>query len=629
MPQIPQAQDYGARPGLRSSRVDLPGQGETVVADALAAAATAFSGMAIEHKQKDDALSYSNAKNEYLIADIQERDRLQDDQKFATHDERYRTAMKGHYERLFPTVKSRRDQHLFDADARLMNERGAVAVGENARTKEIDWNIGNARQNAADMQGVIMAASDAQTAQDGMFTVLEQYASLRAQGLISETAHQTETQDFVSETAFKRLVAMDPKDREVLLERSITMAKTNGRITRDQIKAGNGSGSIADFLPLDQRVQMLETTRKGNEHDDTMSQAYEIFDKITDLYTDPNNVNDAIKKASKGQEPDVRTALKTMSREYRVSEDALLSSRRQNIMDAGTAMINAGDNPENMDGTDWATMGLNQQEALKEAYNANMENRQFGTFDVVARPMRADGTREPGMSAQLWRSIPYEQKPIVNLKTPEWKMSFTSDGWHTLLKEQEQIKKSIDTATPAPFDTGMSNHGMVTSMLVGKGLITQTGRDIEDSEVYQNLMWAMDRATQDAQVDKGSKLTNKERKDVLVEIMVPMAFTDDWTLWANKDKDDRINIAAMSSKQLKTARLSWRDAAKDPATESSAGVPVSYRQSLEKMAKDMDLTPDKDGAPDQDDYERAYFALKHGHLYGWDVEEVKRRLRND
>ena len=112
MATLPDAADYGARVALRSSRIDIPGQGEMAVADALANAAQTFTNMAIEHKQKDDALSYSNAKNEYLTADIQERAKLADDENFATHDQRYREAMKGHYERLFPTVRSDRDRSI-------------------------------------------------------------------------------------------------------------------------------------------------------------------------------------------------------------------------------------------------------------------------------------------------------------------------------------------------------------------------------------------------------------------------------------------------------------------------------------------------------------------------------------
>ena len=72
MATLPQASDYGPRVKLVSNRIDVPGSGENAVAEALERAAGTFVNMAIQHKEKDDALSYAHAKNEYLIADIEE-----------------------------------------------------------------------------------------------------------------------------------------------------------------------------------------------------------------------------------------------------------------------------------------------------------------------------------------------------------------------------------------------------------------------------------------------------------------------------------------------------------------------------------------------------------------------------
>jgi len=135
----------------------------------------------------------------------------------------------------------------------------------------------------------------------------------------------------------------------------------------------------------------------------------------------------------------------------------------------------------------------------------------------------------------------------------------------------------------------------------------------------------MDRATQAAQEVKGSALTNSERNQILSEVLTPMAFTDDyWSAnwvagWPDKDEEDMVPIAAMSSAQLKTARLPWAAAATEIASTSSTGIGTTYQQELELAAKRLGISPD------QDHYERAYFALK----YRLGAAEVTRRLQGE
>jgi hypothetical protein len=50
MPKIPDYLDYGARPSLRTTRVDMPNQAGTMVADALATAANRFANVMQERK---------------------------------------------------------------------------------------------------------------------------------------------------------------------------------------------------------------------------------------------------------------------------------------------------------------------------------------------------------------------------------------------------------------------------------------------------------------------------------------------------------------------------------------------------------------------------------------------------
>jgi len=592
--------------------------------------------MAIEHKDKDDALSYSNAKNEYLIADIQERERLADDQDFATHDERYRTAMKGHYERLFPTVRSARDQHLFDAEARLMDARGSVAVGDNARTKEIDWNVGQFNKNLLAAQGVIMAAGDAQTAQDAMFGVMEQGAALRERGYLSEEEYQLKMQTFVSDTAFKRLTAMDPKEREILLERSITHTKTKGEpITQEQIRNGEGSGSIADFLGLDIRVKMLEETRNGNEHDETMDQAYTAFDEIRSRYTDPGKVAAAAREAGRGMDPDARSALRTLTTQYRQDIKAEEDAEIADIMLAGGELALNGTNPETMPGEQWRKLQGFQRQALKEQFNATMEGREFGKFNVWDRPIG-----EEGMSYSVWASIPDDQKPAVTLEDPAWKMSFTATQWASMKKEQERIaEEQRQPAKATPRTPGPTPMQRVQADLIKTGRIPATGRDAKDNELYWSTVANYHVAIQVAEDAKNGRLTTDEEELVYARMMEATAYTDTFMqgeYWrgAEDDPDKKQPIATMSPEKLNLGR--------EPLTgrmTSVGGVPMTHRQKFRQMADGISLAPDDIS---ENDYERANFAMvnllgTNGQRYNihtitdaemTDVDlEIKRRLR--
>ena len=618
MATLPQAADYGARVQLRSNRIDIPGQGELAVADALSRAAATFTNMAIEHKQKDDALSYAHAKNEYLIADIQERDKLADDQDFATQTERYNEAMKGHYERLFPTVRSQRDRGLFDAEARLMNARGQVAVGDMARTREIDWNVAELGRHGRELQGSILAASDAQTAQDGMFSYLEHINSLLTKGFITESQHETWSKDFVTTVSGKRLLAMDPKMREVLLERSITMAKSQGRITRDQVFAGEGSGSIADFIPLDERVKMLEATRKGNEHDAVMTEANAIFDGIRDTYTDPKKVNDEVRRLSRGLDHEVRTALKVLSNDYQVTESRLEGMGRTTVMRGASGLLDQGINPEvAMAGEQWGSLLQVQKDSLRAAWISRQQRDGFGEVDVLytepktgadAHLIGDDGQIMLGETSQapsysLWTGMSAAERAKVDLDDETWRQAFTYGTWTDFKREQKGIRDAQDIAgaKPPTESPGLTPMQRVNSSLVTMEKIPATARTPEDERKYWSAVRALDRQIRIAEGIKGEKLTADEEATIWTDMLKDAAFTDHYWWDPDTDEEDKQLIVTMDPETLNRAR--------EPFIGSSTvhgGQKMTHRQKIEQMAVDIGLVAD-DVA--ERDLERANFAL--------------------
>ena len=627
MATLPQAADYGPRVSLVSNRIDLPGEGEMAVAEALSRAAATFTTMAIEHKQKDDALSYAHAKNEYLIADIQERDKLQDDQDFASHNERYKTAMKGHYERLFPTVRSQRDRGLFDAEARLMNARGVVAVGDNARVKEIDWNVAELGRHGEALQGVIMAASDAQTAQDGMFAYLEHANSLLTKGFLDETTHQVATQGFVTETAEKRLIAMDPKLREVLLERSITMAKTRGEpITREQILAGEGSGSIADFLPLDERVKMLEATRKGNENDEVWDEAWAVFDAVRTRYTDGAKVQAAAAEAGKGLDSKVRTALNTLTTQYRQNAVAREAIERDNILQAAGDLMDNDKDPSSMDGLLWGKLLPSQRKSLTEEWTSRLNEDGFGRIDTAFTPVKPDaekhivgpdgeilmGEGTPDPSYAYWMSIPRAERVGVNLQTSPWRMAFTKLGHKQLVDEQDVIRDENASGKPFTRSPGPTTLQRVEGALIGNKTIKPkfADRSGDEQKAYWATVMNYHRALAAEEERLQHKLSTEEEERVLSQLLQDTAFTDSyWTgaYWPGGPETDEAEKKAIGSASPEVLNK-MREPLREDQTMNFGGQVITHREHLVTMGINAEPSITN---PSEYNLARAHFALLH------------------
>lgn len=634
MATLPQAADYGPRVRLVSNRIDRPGEGENAVAEALARAAATFTTMAIEHKQKDDALSYAHAKNEYMIADIEERDKLQDDPDFATHTERYTEAMKGHYDRLFPTVRSERDRGLFDAEARLHDARGVVAVGDNARVGEIDWNVAELDRQGTRLQGVVMAAKDANTAQAGISAYMEHINSLLKTGLIDETQHQVWSREWVTDVSRARVMAMDPISREIVLERSVTLARgQGGPITPEQVAAGKGSGSLADFIPLDERVAMLEATRKGNEEDEHGKAAYAVWDEIRETLNDPAAVGAAVRKASRGLEPKARAILNGINTSYRAAITAEEELTQKTIIGAASALTQAGGNPRDVGGEKWMLLENYQQKALIEEYEAFQQNRQFGKFNVYSRPRDKNGVPEKGMSYAVWDAIPYEDKPAVTLESPEWKMSFTPIMWAQLLAEQSAIKDAIAAGKPLP--PGMDNRALVDSYLFGDDKIPRLDRSEEQEQQYYRTLAAMDYLTQQGAIANKGPLNNTQRRAILVELMLDKAYTDRDHIYKDSDYDaqEYKRIRDMTTDELNIAFLPIRWARrKGGYVDPETGIPMTIENYLRAGAKRGDFGGVVEGTISDDNIERAYFALERLSKIMSPAEtnaEILKRLRGE
>lgn len=279
MPTIPQAVDYGARPSLRTSRVDLPGEGELALSEAVAVAADTFGRTMIERKVKQDAFNYSMSIKEYQTDDLAQREKLKDDREYEKFDEKYTAGMKLASDRITKKYKlPPNDRAIFDAETGLILARGRASVQDFRRTLEIDHKL-------AQLDGALeLVKEEVLIAPPGegnalLINALDLINAAEAELLIDQIPAQNKRTDLVQAVSKAKLEKMDPKERAEILRGSLKYRTERGPITIDQIRDGAGTGYIADFLHTDTASEMLEATEKELEIDTAQAEGYAANDE--------------------------------------------------------------------------------------------------------------------------------------------------------------------------------------------------------------------------------------------------------------------------------------------------------------------------------------------------------------
>ena len=116
MAKILQAQDLGPRPSLRANRPVVRDRSGEIEAQGLVSLAQTVSAIAEGMQRRENKFSYANAKSTLLIGGAEARRSLEDDQDWATFDERYREKMAIVLTLATSKIKSRADRKLFELD---------------------------------------------------------------------------------------------------------------------------------------------------------------------------------------------------------------------------------------------------------------------------------------------------------------------------------------------------------------------------------------------------------------------------------------------------------------------------------------------------------------------------------
>ena len=505
MPKLPDVLDYGARPSLRSNRVDQVRPGGVEVAESVAQAASTFAQMYGEKKTKDSRLQYALAKNEIMGLDLAQREGLKERTDWDAFDEDYSTGFNTGRDEIMARYNrlSGSDRALLQSESDLIREKGRVAAGNLARGMEIDQGRADIilgldvaleaiqiedpeNQNALMLQALetVMAATEGETA---WFT---------------EQEAETMVQTFVGKAAVNSLDKMDNEDMIAEIELSLAHRDARGPITREDIANDKGSGSIADFLHASVLKDMLEKAKEEHKNDTQYEQVYSIIDAVTAEF--PGTTAEDLTARDKAalasldrSDPDYGELRKLLQTELglRNSHDTTRRARADseharevtNWVDEKVANEETPTIAELRTMPIWSELSPDGKVRLEKYVQQRAEGHEFALSD--------DSEFE-----HEWRLLSPEQKieqlPFMNSATYKWGLTLaTRDLWLRAAAAQQTTSERPGTLKPWRGDT---QDEVLENLMVGEnGLFTRAwppSSTSNEAKRYRRIDAAVNRA---------------------------------------------------------------------------------------------------------------------------------------
>jgi len=614
MATIPQVIDYGARPSLRTGRVDVPGTGDIAVAEAIERAAGTFTQVMVERKEKQDAFNYNMAKQEYLTADLAEREKLKDDRDYDTFDERYSTGLGKERDRITSKYQlTPHDRAIFDAEADLIRERGRASVGEFRRRVMIDDKL-------SDLDGSLLTAREkAIIAPPGerneiLLTALDQINAAEDDLILSEVDAETKRQELVQDVATASLVHMEPDEREKVLEASLAYRETTGPLTPDDIRGGKGTGSIADFLHADTATKMLRATQKENELETTQRDAYIASDSGWDIF--PEEGQDAERRAHIREltkdDPKARKAALEANRLRQASKIRSTALEHQDIMSDMMDLVEQGETYSSLPPGPMGKLTAAERKVIDDFSVSTHERDGFADYNEWdAQQAWADMSAQERADADLDGFIPTDPN-LADQPQIKWKSLLTRKEMELMQAQQRVASESIKSGS---VEAGLTQTQAFENMLLATPYFdhrpTSTSKK-EYQDRWSRMMGAYHTRVINAGIEEG-KLSPTRKYEIMGEVLR-------FEVFVAKDfaTDQRYPLSALSDEQVKKAYIpldeplgpsglnAYTTQIKVPATENGPAFSGYAYTWLNTVGKTLDPNGEY---PDEELLEQAYFYL--------------------
>ncbi len=604
MATIPESIDYGARPSLRSNRIDLPGRGELAVADALSNAANTFAAVMLERKHKQDRFNYNMAKQELLTADLTQREALKDRTDWQEFDEAYRTGLASSRERITRDYQlTPHDAAIFSAEADYIRERGASAVGSMVRKYEIDEKVTGLSEALARARENIINA-DPSTRNDQLLTVMDLINAGVGEGWLDESDGLKLRQDFTQDVAVASLTSMDPEDAIDIIKQSLANRAAGGPLTAEDIREGRGTDSIADFLHTDVANEMLDKLERENKTTQDRTAAFAAVDEAFELYPGKGNAGKRMKhirQLTKG-DADVRDIAQRSGR-IRNEEERSVEMDTVNGIIAGIDEAIAENPNFNLDmvpANDWERLTVAQKNMMERRYSNVRNGSQFADSTNWHSAKFDEDDNLVLASYDLWGDMSPEEKAITELSLPAWTNAFELGVWKQLEDEQNRIRQGTVTQVAGPTDDQLFR-----SVVVGRDLIPLTGKDAEENTRYQKFLFMFKDYIEEERVRKygGGRVPYLRRREILMEMLGQMG----WERGLFLDAGEGAALIGLEPSEYADQFVPIATVRQQPTSVEIKG--VVHRMNYEEWLTNKADTELDGHIPSEKQIENAYFAV--------------------
>ena len=578
MAKIPETSAFGARQSLQSNRLDMPGESEAIVADSVLRAADNFTKIIAERKGKNDRLAYSKAKIDLSAADARIRRELEEGGDWENYSRDYRERMN----EILPEISSRitdpNDAVIFDAESNLTVERGDSAMSEARMIRARDERSAEIMSYGQELRRSILRERT-NKARIGLLLDYQEFVNASVEELgVDASWAQAQIQEFVRDTSIAQLKTLPLRTQLQALEASID---ANPDPNSPDFQP---TGSLADFLQQNERIELHEKVAKQLEEEEDMGIAQATHDRIVaeNRATSPESYRarrDALKN-DKTLTPQQREKARQMLDRTEGADERYVAGVQQEIVTKYSELIregkpgpmyfdaDAGEMVEDPRGresfthddiprSEWTQLTGQQRALLEGMSNAREQGRPFAPItQKIKRPsesgiMLMDGTIIKELpSASLWDRLG-NKRLQVDLDDPQWLTAFSEADIDRMRGEQKLLQQNKG---PDLNDID-NNKSLLLSALVAKGWVRKGDRPPEEDQIYAANLLEFNRRIYQEQVSKG--IDNAigypdygTREAILAELMTRKAFTDKGILdIQDADPDEMMEFQKMTPAQ--------------------------------------------------------------------------------
>lgn len=555
MARLPTVLDYGARPSMRSTRVDLPDESGLMIAESLASAASRFASLAGDKKAKDDRLNYSLAKNELLQADLAARESLNDREDFDNFDQGYTTTYQGRADDVLSRYSlSASDKALLSAESDVIRERGRAYTGDIARRKRIDFQRGKIDEQLNTALEAIMVEDSPELQGELMQAQLENITSAIDAGIYGDEEGQRKLQAFVQDAAKGSLEGMEPQDRVAALKQSLAHRTANGPITPEELEQGGGSGSIADYLHKDVATKMLDAAETEAEIDNKQELAFEALDAAWAAYPEYRSISEREQFITDylKDSPDARKEAMILESQKTGRASAADSAKRADALLDLLNDIESNDlTYSELDPAKRALLSEPERRQLERASQLHHEGDGFSDYTTWEAQERWESMTDADRAAADLNGV-MPQDPSNPGDNVLWSNVVTRDRMNVMAAQKRASESRMTSGKPSVEPGGLSDTQFLTEYLVATPYFDRkptAGDSKELKDRWSRISLAWDAAIVAEGEETGGRVSESRRREILGDIMRHEVFVRQW------GRDEKLPFPALSAEQMQEAYI--------------------------------------------------------------------------